>query len=176
MRALQRSARRTGATTVEFAFVALLLFLMLFGIFEYGRFLFVYHAAENAARDGARFAAVRTNGGNMPGEPTTVTTADVQGVVRSGMFNGKAYGSGLLGVENQIAGYACDVYSVSPAQLAAVPPDVNPAGKPAWNAAGFQDKIVVRISGAYHPIVPNLLGMNSSVDFTVTAMATSEGN
>jgi hypothetical protein len=169
-------ARRAGATTVEFVFVAFPLFLLLFGIFEYGRFRFVYHAAENAARDGARFAAVHTNGGTMAGEPVAITTADVREVVRTGMFNGRAYGSGLLGAEDDITGYTCDVYSVTPAHLAASPPDVAPAGKPSWTAAGFQGKIVVRISGTYRPIVPTLIGMGSSVDFTVTAMSTSEGN
>ena len=56
-------AAADGATTVEFAFVAVLLFLMLFGILEYGRFLFVYHLTTNAARDAARFAVVQTSGG-----------------------------------------------------------------------------------------------------------------
>ncbi|HKA05712.1 MAG TPA: TadE family protein, partial [Gemmataceae bacterium] len=55
--------QRGGATTVEFAFVAILLFMMLFAIFEYGRFLFMYHVTTNAARDAARFAVVHTNGG-----------------------------------------------------------------------------------------------------------------
>ena len=173
---MQRRGRRPGAATVEFAFVAILLFLLLFGIFEYARFLFVYHAAENAARDGARFAAVHTSGGTMAGEPAVVTTADVQEVVRTGMFNGRAYGSGLFGADGHITGYACDVYSVTPVHLAASPPNVEPANKPAWNAAGFQDKIVVRISGSYQPVVPRLLGMGSSVEFKVTAMAASEGN
>jgi Flp pilus assembly protein TadG len=173
---LARTGRRVGATTVEFMFVAFPLFLLLFGIFEYGRYLFVRHAAENAARDGARFAAVHTNGGTMAGEPVAVNTADVQGVVRTGMFNGRAYGSGLLGVERDITEYTCDVYSVTAAHLAASPPDLAPAGKPSWTAAGFQGKIVVRISGTYRPIIPRLVGMASSVDFTATAMATSEGN
>ena len=173
---LTRRARRTGAATVEFAFVALPLFVLLFGIFEYGRFLFVHHAAENAARDGARFAAVHTSGGTMAGEPAVITTADVKEVVRSGVFNGKAYGSGLFGAENQIDGYACDVYAVNQVHLAANPPDVEPAGKPAWNSAGFQDKVVVRISGQYRPVVTSLIGLGSSVEFKVTAMSSSEGN
>ena len=169
-------ARRAGAAVVEFAFVAFPLFLLLGGIFEYGRYLFVYHAAQNAARDGARFAAVHTSGGTMPGEPVAVTANDVKELVRTGMFNGREYGSGLFGVENQIDGYTCDVYSVTSTQLNASPPDVDPAGKPAWNAAAFQDKVVVRITGTYRPVLPNLIGMSPTVDFKTTAIASSEGN
>jgi hypothetical protein len=112
----------------------------------------------------------------MAGEPAVITAEDVRQVVRTGVFNGKAYGSGLLGAENQIDGYTCDVYSVNQTHLSATPPDTGPAGKPAWNAAGFQDKVVVRISGKYRPIVPSLLGMDAAIDFKVTAMMSSEGN
>ena len=98
--------RRAGATTVEFAFVAILLFLMLFGILEYGRFLFVYHLTTNAARDAARFAVVRTSGGvtiteadgTQIAEPAAVTTADVVAVWRTGLFNNRAYGTGMCGM------------------------------------------------------------------------------
>src|SRR5262245_55987247 len=106
------SRRRGGATTVEFAFVAILLFVMLFAIFEYGRFLFVYHLTANSARDAARFAVVHTSGGTMPGEPATVSVDDVKEVWRTGMFNGTAYGTGMCGMENQIVGYTIDVYAV----------------------------------------------------------------
>jgi Flp pilus assembly protein TadG len=167
---------RGGATTVEFAFIAILLFLMLFGIIEYGRFLFVYHLATNAARDGARFAAVKTAGGTMTGEPAVITTDDVKEVVRTGMFNGRAYGTGMCGMEGQITGYTCDVYAIPSAQMYSNPPNTDPAGKPAWNSAPFHEKIAVRISGTYKPVLPNLLRMGSDVDFKVLVMMSSEAN
>src|SRR5881275_1242997 len=105
MRISRAEPRRSGATTVEFALVSVMLFMMLFGIFEYGRFLFVYHLTTNAARDAARFAVVHTNGGTMPGEPAAITTADIQGVWQTGVFNNKTYGSGMCGMENQITGW-----------------------------------------------------------------------
>ena len=52
---------------------SILLFMMLFGIFEYGRFLFMYHLTNNAARDAARFAVVHTGGATMAGDPATIT-------------------------------------------------------------------------------------------------------
>jgi len=176
--------KRSGATTVEFAMVAILLFTMLFGILEYARFLFMYHLATNAARDGARFACVHTNGGTMgadaergvPAEPAIITADDVKELVRTGMFNNARYGTGMVGMEGQIEGYTCDVYSVTNTQLTATPPDLDPSGKPAWNAAGFQDKIAVRVSGTYRPVVPNLIGLSSTIPFTVTVLMSSEAN
>ena len=50
------------------AFVSILLFMMLFGILEYCRLLYVLHLASNAARDAARFAAVHTGGPTMPSD------------------------------------------------------------------------------------------------------------
>jgi Flp pilus assembly protein TadG len=176
MRLSKSKCDRSGATTVEFAFIALLLFTLLFGIFEYARYLFVYHMATNAARDAARFAVVHTSGGTMPGEPATVTTADVQEVWRSGMFNNKMYGSGMVGMENQISGYTVNVFAVPDASLYATPPDVNPAGKPAWNSAGFHQQIAVQVTGTYQPVIPNLIGLNSDVPFSVTVLVASEAN
>jgi hypothetical protein len=176
MRIQRHPRKRQAAATVEFAFVAILLFAMLFAIFEYARFLFVYHVTTNAARDAARFAVVHTGGGTMPGEPTTVTTADVQEVWRSGMFNGKAYGSGMMGMENQITGHVVDVYAVPDASLYATPQDVSPAGKPAWNTAGFHQQIAVRVSGTYKPVVTSLIGFGSNMNFTVVVLMSSEAN
>src|SRR4051812_33798367 len=101
MRPQPKRRRRGGAAAVEFAFAAVPLFLMLFGILEYARFLFVYHLATNAARDAARFAVVRTNGGitlteadgTQISEPGTVSGADVAEVWRTGGYNGRAYGT-----------------------------------------------------------------------------------
>lgn len=44
-----------GATVVEFALVAPLLFLLLFGVVEFGRGIATYTAVTTAAREGARY-------------------------------------------------------------------------------------------------------------------------
>lgn len=46
-----------GAVTVEFALLALLLFVLLFGIIEFGFLWMQSHYIRNAAREGARAAA-----------------------------------------------------------------------------------------------------------------------
>ena len=53
---------------VEFALVAPMFFLVLFGIIEAGRFIFYYETLNNATREGARYAIV--NGANTIGCPT----------------------------------------------------------------------------------------------------------
>lgn len=64
-----RARRRTrGQAMVEFAMVAPMFFLLLFGIIEAGRFIFYYETLSNATREGARYAIV--NGANTLGCPS----------------------------------------------------------------------------------------------------------
>ena len=186
---LQRKARRRdGATSVEFAFVAILVFMLLFGIFEYGRFLFVYHITTNAARDAARFAVVRTNGGvslievdgTQINELATITDAHVENVWRVGTYTGvttdRAYGTGMYGLEDNISSRTFKVFAVPDSALYSTPPNLDPTGKPAWITADFHQQIAVQISGTYKPILPNLLGLNTDVPFNVTVLMGSEAN
>lgn len=48
-----------GQSTVEFAFISILLFWFILGIIEMGRFLFTYSVVTNAAQEGSRFAIIR---------------------------------------------------------------------------------------------------------------------
>lgn len=52
----RRRNHERGATLVEFAVVAPLLFLLLFGVIEFGRAIATYTAVTTAAREAARFA------------------------------------------------------------------------------------------------------------------------
>lgn len=50
--------RQKGLTTVEFAIIGALFFIVLFGVIEFGRMLFVWNTLTEATRRGARVAAV----------------------------------------------------------------------------------------------------------------------
>jgi hypothetical protein len=63
MRGTSSGRDRTGQAMVEFALVAPLFFLLLFGIIEAGRFVFYHEILANATREGARYAIV--NGANV---------------------------------------------------------------------------------------------------------------
>jgi Flp pilus assembly protein TadG len=54
--------RESGAAAVEFALVAPLLFMLLFGIFEFGLVWSQKNVYVGAAREGARYAAVNCEG------------------------------------------------------------------------------------------------------------------
>jgi Flp pilus assembly protein TadG len=65
-RSLSRRIRQSGLTTVEFAIIGLLLMILLFGVIEFGRALFVRNALTEATRRGARMAAVCPVGDARP--------------------------------------------------------------------------------------------------------------
>jgi Flp pilus assembly protein TadG len=67
MNAFRRN--ESGQTLVEFALIASLLFLVLFGIIEFGRIFHAYLVVTSAAREGARKAAV------------TGTAADIEAAI-----------------------------------------------------------------------------------------------
>ena len=54
----ERKINKSGQALVEFALVLPLSFLLVFGIVEFGRYLFLKNTATNGARQGARQAAV----------------------------------------------------------------------------------------------------------------------
>lgn len=54
-----------GAAAVEFAIVAFLLFMLVFGIIDFGFAFFTWNTTANAAREGARKAAVADNVGEI---------------------------------------------------------------------------------------------------------------
>ena len=67
----RRDASRRGTTTVEFAFVAPVVFILFFGVVELGRGLMVVHLLTNAARAGCR-------AGIIEGVSTTTITNTVK--------------------------------------------------------------------------------------------------
>jgi Flp pilus assembly protein TadG len=65
-----------GQGMLEFAIVGPIFFLMLFGVIELGRAMFVTHQVANGAREGARWAMVR---GELSGE--AIDESDVRDIV-----------------------------------------------------------------------------------------------
>ena len=61
MRLRRMSRGDSGAAAVEFAIVSVLLLTLVFAIVQYGYFFFQSTAAESAAREGAREAAIGIN-------------------------------------------------------------------------------------------------------------------
>ncbi len=165
--------RRRGITVVESALVLSVFLLLLFGIFEYCRFLFVLHVTNNSAREGARYASVNVNS-------TTVTSTQITNYTTQMMS----------GVQNNISGYAVAVYAVDPTGLTLSPPVIraasaNPPTYPnpfnssdpnavAWNSGAFPNRIAVTIQGNYVPILPTFLFMPKTIPISITALLGAE--
>lgn len=180
MRLAPRPTRRRGSTLVESALVIAVFLLVLFGIFEYCRFLMVLHVANNAARDGARFAAVNVN---CPSDRIATKKAEIEAYTLARMG----------GVDRQMQGCQIAVYSCDQSGFASSPPRVvaksNPAGQTVdpfaavsgsnqladWNAAAFTERIAVRVTGTYTPILPSFLWMQSTAPVKIVAVMGSEG-
>lgn len=166
----RRSPRRSGATLPETALVLSGFLLFLMGVFEYSRFLMILHVTNNAARSGARYASVNVD------KPSTFDTVPASGQLSIHDFVRGEMG----GVDTIIDGFAIAVFPCDNAQLFADPPVIAPkAGSPAWNDASFTERIAVRITGNYRPILPGFVffytGGASAVPLTVAATASSEG-
>lgn len=69
-----RLSDQRGATAVEFAVIAALLFVILFGILEFGFIFLQEHFVANAAREGMRIG-VRANNYNAADFPYNSTTS-----------------------------------------------------------------------------------------------------
>jgi Flp pilus assembly protein TadG len=78
-RLFRRNRRATAA--VEFAVVAPIFLLLVFGMIEYGRMVMVYQVLTNASREGARVAV-------LDGATTASVTAQVNTYLSNGTITG----------------------------------------------------------------------------------------
>ena len=148
------TARRRGATAVETAVVISIALLFIFGIIEYARLIHFFHVADNAAREGARYAAVHTGDGT--------TQAQVQAVVTNAMSGQEAsLNSGT---------YFVNVYNADPTTGVAI------AGTN-WTDAPFSGAIGVEVNGTYKFILPTFLKFSGpTLSVRVRSLMTSEAN
>ena len=58
-----RGDRRRGQSMVEFSLVFIVFLMLMVGLFELGRMVWIYETVAHAARQGARYAMVRGNSG-----------------------------------------------------------------------------------------------------------------
>jgi Flp pilus assembly protein TadG len=144
MRLSPRRLRRNGSTAVEFAMVCPVVLLLLFGIIDYCRLLMTKQVAENAAREGARYALARTDT-----EQTQLTATQIEDYVK--------FYIGQSGSSLDPATLTVKVYK---ANQAGQPLDVNgavvadPANAAAFDQTRFGEYICVSVTGEYNPLFP----------------------
>ena len=69
-RALRRDER--GVELIEFSLISILLLMLVFGIMEFGRAIWIYGTVAHVAREGARFAIVRGSNSGRDASTTDV--------------------------------------------------------------------------------------------------------
>lgn len=138
--------RRRAATLVEAAIVLNVLFLLLFAVFEYGRFVMFRQLIDNAAREGARLAVVSTN---------NLTTADIQAQVQTYMA-GQA-----------LTSFTVSVYRIDP---------TTKANLGLWSDAAFGEAIAVDVTGQYAPMLPSFGILPNPVSLSARSIMRSEAN
>jgi Flp pilus assembly protein TadG len=154
LRSQAKARRRAGAVAVETALVIGTLLLLLFAIFEYGRFVMIRHLVDNAARQGARVAvSAIVNDANSFNYQTTAT---VQAAVTNA----------LAGQDVALTGLTTQVYLA----------DAQGNNIGTWTNARFAQNVAVQVSATYTPLFANLGFLPTNVPVTATAMMQSEAN
>lgn len=183
---LRRPARRRGMTLVESTLVLGVFFLLMCGIFEYCRFLYVLQVAQNAARDASRYAVVNMD---KPSTFDGTDYTDASGTVFPSIQ--KYTTSRMGGADRQLVGYRVAAYAVDPTGLTLTPPVVRPKSTNApsypdpfdsaasnrvpWNQASFTEGVAVTVDGTYTPFLPSFLFMPATIPVRITAVAGAEG-
>ncbi len=84
-------AGERGSNLVEQSFIIIVLLMLLFGIFDFGRALYTYHFVSNVAREASRWASVRgstCNAGALSGCPATSgSSGNIQTTFSANMSN-----------------------------------------------------------------------------------------
>jgi hypothetical protein len=169
---------------VEFAVVAPVVFMFIFGIFEYCRYGFYRNVMENAVREGARFATMTTN------STSANPTYDVQNVVATKLMGvPTAYGvptwvgvgpAANGGIWMQLGNPVITVAKVNPAtgqfEDGSVPAKVVGSAAAPFTNAGFGDGVYVNLSANYLAVIGNFVRMPTSFPIGVTSIMMSEGN
>ena len=149
-----RRGRSRGQALVEFALVVPIFLLVLCGILDFGFMLFNRMTVINAAREGARVAA-------MTADDTTVTTVATNRVIAAAA----SAGMGLTASNVQIG---CLETSSASYSWTTGTPTCTWTLHTSGNATGAQtgDSVTVRVTYSYHTFFPLLFG--ASIPLTTT--------
>jgi len=154
MQGQPRKDRRCGAVAVEACLVIGTLLILLFAIFEYGRYIMIKHLVDNAARQGARLAASSiVNDSNSFNYQTTST---VQTAVQSA----------LAGQDSALTGLNIQVYLA----------DASGNNIGTWTNAAFAQNVAVEIDATYTPIFPTFGFLPTNVPIFAKSTMQSEAN
>ena len=154
-----RPRRENAQTMVEFALVFPVILLIVYGMIEFGRFLFIYSSTTSSAREGARYGAAAgdldpTAGGVLP------HYADCDGIREAAMRSGAFAGVD----EESVVIFYDHGPGISFPQAGECPPFDGDGLDLINNYLNYRyDRVVVEVTTHYKPIVP-LLGLFQGID------------
>lgn len=127
--------KETAQGLVEFALVLPLLLVLIFGVIEFGRLLFVYAAVNTASREAARYGSAAGDNGSG-----TLRYEDCGGMIAAAQ---------RVGILANITGIniSYDSGPGTPVDYASCPPG---------EIDGGRHRVVVAVSSDYQPIIPLL--------------------
>jgi Flp pilus assembly protein TadG len=139
---LKRKSLKTAQGMIEFALTLPFLLLLIFGIIEAGRLLFIYSMVQSASREAARYGSASNDFGAAIGY-----YEDCAGIRAAGTRLGR-----LAGITN---GNITITYDHGPGSgvFASCPPAASQPVK-------LGDRIAVQVVGNYRPLVP-MVGFNT---------------
>jgi hypothetical protein len=130
------SKKRSGQGMLEFAIILPLLLMLVYGVIEAGRLLFIYSAVFTSTREGARYGSASGDvGGGIPHYQDC-----------SGILSAVKRVASFAGVQNSDIHIAYDHGPNTGTPFSAVCPSLNPVT--------LNDRIIVSVTAYYSPIVP----------------------
>jgi Flp pilus assembly protein TadG len=169
----RHQTRRHGHTAVEFSLIAIILLMLLFGIMEYGRYLYTQNILNNAAREGARFCVVNINNFASAAAANTAAHTYINNYL-GGTGNQLHNWNPAVGAGYIIIGGAADPNG----RWAA-------GGDGTWTSCTFGGNVgpplayaavYVTITGTYNPVLPSFLYMPSALTMNATSTMYVEAN
>ena len=139
------SQKKTAQAMVEFAIVLPILLLLLYGLLEAGRLLFMYSTIVTASRQAVRYGAA-TGDGTTPGVARYDDCTGIrQAANKVDYLNAFDHTSidVMIGWDNG----GGSVNWICPTGQA----------KDGWKPNGNEDRLIVTVTGHFHPIVPKLV-------------------
>ena len=179
---MPRHARPTGQSLVEFALVLPLFILLLFGVLDVGRYVYMNSVLSQAAREGARVAAAEAGwiGMTTTQDPSCVTSA---ALITSANPGAHVCPAAVTGVSNSLQADVTAAANRMVAPFGAVkhvyfscqpvgsprPRDGRTPDCPAGNRTASKSVVWVRVELTFTPLTP-VIGPNWT--FTTSGSAT----
>ena len=157
--------RSRGQAMVEFTLVAPMIFLLILGTIEAGRFIFFYEVMNNATREGARYAIVHGADSTCPSGPAPV------GEVNNCDPAGDNVKAAVADAALELAG-AGDLFVHEPVWTNRSTPANPSPGDTSTGSNARGEYVTVFLDFTYQPMIGEVVDVPFLPDITISAEST----